>query len=209
MFWQEHAVDAVPFEIGEQLAQPTRHALQIDVMTEARPGRQAGLPRLSGVDLPRVEIEHAGRAILRVDAIQHPARHRIRQQAEPAATGRGPVAPHQRHRGGWQFENAGLTIGAVRETRRVGHAVMVMAYRIDARAVYVSCDFKFLDRPPVHPVDGETRRSITADGDAAEGFENKHGARPGMAACPSLRAGYAGRMPTPGNNPRHRSTSRF
>ena len=81
-------------------------------MTKPALYRDATNTRLFSVDLPGVEVEDARLAVLPVDPLDAPARHRIRQQPEIAATrGRQVAAQQDRGRG----ENGGANDVSARD----------------------------------------------------------------------------------------------
>jgi hypothetical protein len=57
---QENAVHAVPGEVARQGFDAPFHAVDVDVVAEARLGVQAFRARLAGCRFPRVEVEQAG-----------------------------------------------------------------------------------------------------------------------------------------------------
>ena len=108
-----------------------------------------------------MEIEHRGLAIDVVDASNRPARNEIRQQAEIAAAAGGPVGAEHAHGRHGELEHARRAL--VRESRRVRHAVVIVANRIDARAVAISGLVDAVECPRVARPDREARRAVAAD----------------------------------------------
>src|SRR5690606_21307340 len=100
----EHAIDAIPAEVGEQAVEPSGHAIEVQVVPEPR--LRAGLAdaRLLRIDFPWMEVEDAGLAVLAVDALDAPARNRIGQQPEVAAARGRQVAAQQPQRTGRDLE---------------------------------------------------------------------------------------------------------
>src|SRR5207253_6871669 len=88
----EHAVHAVPVEISQRAAQFSLHASQIGVMTHPALQRKPGLDRLTGIDLPGMEVEDAGFAVFAVDGVHRRRPDAVRQEAEIAAAAARPVA---------------------------------------------------------------------------------------------------------------------
>jgi hypothetical protein len=57
---REDLVHPAPAEVAQQLRELAFHAVDVDVVAEARLGVDAGDARLRGVDLPGMEIEDGG-----------------------------------------------------------------------------------------------------------------------------------------------------
>ena len=113
------------------------HPVQVQVVTELRLGSRCLHTRLIGVDFPGMEIEHHRLPLNAVDPREHPLWRRGRATVGSSPP---PLAGKLRSR------NRKVVIGISirpeasrwRETRRVGHAVMIMSDRIDAGTVCIA-----------------------------------------------------------------------
>jgi hypothetical protein len=63
---QENAVHPVPGEVARQGFDAAFHAVDVDVVAEARLGVEAFRARLARVDFPRVEVEQGRLAVVRL-----------------------------------------------------------------------------------------------------------------------------------------------
>ena len=95
----------------------------------------ARLARLARVDFPWMKIENARLPVDRVHALQAPPRHAVRQQSEVTAATRRQIAIEEMHGGHRQLKQPAGAFRIEGETWRIGHAVMIVAYRINAGAV--------------------------------------------------------------------------
>src|SRR5579875_1209810 len=177
---KEHPVHAIETEIAQQPLTPRRRALEVDVMAHAVLQRHAGHPRLFGIDFPRMEIEHAGGAILPVDAPKSTPEHRVLQQAEITAAAARPIASPQPYRGHRHFEHAGAP-GEEREARRRRHAVQVMMDGHDAGAVPIAGLAQFVMRPEGGRADRIAGCAVAVHRRAADVFEQVFGAGDALA----------------------------
>src|SRR5471032_2312520 len=168
---QKNMVHAAPVEILRQPGQARLGPLQVDIVTEAGFQADAGLARLVRVQFPRVKVEYASLAIARIDAPQAPARNGVGQQPEIAAAAGRKVAAQQAHGADRQFQQAGRAGRTPGEAGRVGHAVVVVAYRVDAGTVAVARLQQDIERPQVGRTDREAGRAIAKHGLAADLFQ--------------------------------------
>src|SRR5207244_3775436 len=136
-------------------------APQVEVVPEPSLRVRLRDPRLLGVELPWMEIESGGLSVNGVDPLEEPARHRIRQQPEVSAAAGRPVARQQPDRRHGHLQQSRSDF--VRETRRIGNAVVIVANRVDARAVTIAGVCYAIERPRVLRTDGKARSPITAD----------------------------------------------
>ncbi len=123
-----------------------------------------------------MEIEDAGLAIESIDAPQRTAEQRVRQQPEEPSATAWQVALAEPDRGHRQLEQPARP-EAEGKARRVGHAVQVVADRVDARAVLVAGFLQHVECPEVARVDRVARRAVADHARAAEVLEDRLGAQ--------------------------------
>jgi hypothetical protein len=143
------------------IAEPAFGVLQIDVVAKARLGTDTGNARLPGIDLPGMEIEDRRLTIPLVDLSAAASATAHRAAAEVAATAGRPVAVKEACRAHRQFQQAGAH--PVREARRIRHAVVIMANRVDARTVAVTGTFETVESPEIAFANRKTRRPVAPD----------------------------------------------
>ena len=142
-------------------------------MPEARLGAGSLDPRLCRVELPWMEIEHRRPPVDGVDASDRPLRYTIRQQPEIAAAAGRPVRiqhPDRRHR---DLEH--VVAHLVREARRVRRAVVIVPYRVDARAVPITGFGDAIEGPEIGRPDRKARRPVAVDLASGDVFEHRLG----------------------------------
>src|SRR5215813_6404284 len=137
-------------------------------MPKAGPQPDAALAWLSGIDLPGMEIEYAGLPVDLVHALETPAGHAVRQQPEVAATARRKIAVEKPHGSQRQLQQAAASFRIKRKTRRLGHAVVIVPDRIDARAVAIARFAQACERPLVFAADGEAGSPVALYLDASD-----------------------------------------
>src|SRR5690349_9871368 len=81
----KHPIHPVESKIPQQPSHTRSHVLEVQVMTRAVFQGDARHPRLTRIDLPRVEIENRRPPLLAIDALEAAAEKRVGQQAEKAA----------------------------------------------------------------------------------------------------------------------------
>ena len=95
---REQVADRRPLEVAEQGIEPRLATTEIDVMPEAAAPRQAVDPRLSRIDLPRVNVEDVRHAAGQ-DAGDAAAEEAVREETEVAAAApRNALLPEPQHR---------------------------------------------------------------------------------------------------------------
>src|SRR6186713_3117287 len=129
-------------------------------MAKARLHADVLLAWLPWVDLPRMEIEYARLPVDRVHTPQAPARHAIRQQPKIATAACRQVAIEKTHRGHRQFQQSVRAFRIEREARSVWHAIVIVAYRVNAGTVAIARFFQGRLRPEIGAADGEAGSAI-------------------------------------------------
>src|SRR5262245_28735341 len=105
----------------------------------AKPGSQRRSidPWLIRIDLPGMEIEDAWLLVTLVDPPERPGVEPVGHQPEVPATARRQLVACDLDRGHRQLQDR-IRVKPERESRRLGHAVDIVADRIDARAVDIA-----------------------------------------------------------------------
>ena len=122
-----------------------------------------------------MEVEDGRLLVGGIHLPQHPARQRVGQQPEVAAAAGWQVAVEQTQRGDRDLDQP--VGGLVREARRIGHAVVVVADRVDARAVAIARTRQTVERPQIARPDGKARCPVAGHLGAGQVFEHALGAR--------------------------------
>src|SRR6267378_3339157 len=81
----EDRTHGVELEVPEQPRKPLGATIEVQVVPKARQGACLFHPRLLGIDLPGVDVEHE-LLLLRVQLAQRPARESVRKEAEVPAS---------------------------------------------------------------------------------------------------------------------------
>src|SRR5689334_7541470 len=105
-----------------------------------------------------MEVEHRGLAIAQIDTPQRPPRDGIGQQPKVSAAACRPVSARNPYSRNWYFEQARPHF--MSESRRIGNTVVIVADRIEARAVTVPGVRNVVECPFIRRVDREARGPV-------------------------------------------------
>src|SRR5690606_22819640 len=122
--------------------------------------------RLRGIDFPRMEVEDARLPVDTIDVAQAPARKRVGQQPEVASARRRQVPSEHLQRARRNLDDARWRLPG--ESWRLGHAIVIVRDRVDARAVAMAGFGEHVVRPQVAAADRETGRPVAGDGRTAD-----------------------------------------
>src|SRR5581483_3718972 len=173
----QHVRHRAPGKISEQARELGFRSLQVVVMPEL--GAPAGGdPGLVGIDLPGMQVDHGRLFFLRVDPADGPRRKLVGKKPEVAAAGHGQIDAARGKRRGRKFDKAPALaqLFDVREARRIGHAVIVVMHRKDARVVFEAQLGQNIQRPERLRGDRIARRTIAEDRRAELVLEESFGA---------------------------------
>src|SRR2546426_2075 len=157
----EHLAERVEGALAEQAAEARLGSAQVQAVADAREERRPRDDRLLGIDLPGVQVDDR-RPALGVDALDRPARHPERQEAEGrAARHRAVVAgePHRAHR---ELPQAGFEPG--REPARAIRAVPpAREHGLEARVVADAVRAQDVESPECPGGEREARSAIAEE----------------------------------------------
>src|SRR5206468_3331371 len=97
-------------------------------------------------------------------------RNAVRQQPEITASAGGPVVTCQANRCDRHLDQTGADL--VRETRRIGHSVVIVANRVEARAIAIARVNHRVERPAVAIANRKAWRAIAAHFTSRDVFEH-------------------------------------
>ena len=156
--------------------------VEIQVMTETSFRADAVDARLGRINLPRMKIEDRRPAVDAVDAFDCPPRHGVGRQPEVATPSSRQIATQEASGRDRNLEQP--FTWAIREARRLRHAIVVMLNRIDTRAISIAGLGDSVEGPEIVAADREAGRPIAHHRDASNVL--KDFARPNDVVFSSL-----------------------